>query len=177
VSRREAVPALLVAALVALLALTLAGCGSGPPASVTRMAAAASSPSPASTADAVAAALGADDALRAAYAEADDRPLLGLFGGPALAAARRDLAGLAARGARREERLVERRVVHQAPAGADAEVVLQVRAEQRLVTKAADPPWVTVLRQWRVRVHRGAAGWVVEEDQDLRPDQWWPPPA
>ncbi len=128
----------------------------------------ASAELPASTA------IRADDALRVAYAHADDRPLAGLLSGAALVAVRRDLAAMAARGARREEQLDSRQVVHQSVRGQDAEVVLQVRVRQRMLAGGANPPFVNVLRQWRAHLHEGPEGWVIVEAQDLRPDQWWP---
>ncbi len=122
------------------------------------------------------AAIRADDALRVAYAHADDRPLVGLLSGGALVVVRRDLAGMAARGVRREEQLESRQVVHQSVRGQDAEVVLQVRVRQRMLAGSGNPPFVNVLRQWRAHLHQGAEGWVVVDAQDLRPDQWWPVP-
>jgi hypothetical protein len=138
-----------------------------------------SRPTPVPTAGvelAAGAAIRADDALRVAYAHADDRPLVGVLSGGALVAVRRDLAGMAARGVRREEQLDSRQLVHQSMSGQDAEVVLQVRVRQRLLAGAANPPFVNVLRQWRAHLHEGPEGWVVVDAQDLRPDQWWPVP-
>ena len=121
-------------------------------------------------------AIQADDALRVAYAHADDRPLIGLFSGAALVAVRRDLGGMAARGVRREEQLESRQVVHENVRGQDAEVVLQVRVRQRMLVGGANPPFVNVLRQWQAHLHEGPEGWVVVDAHDLRPDQWWPEP-
>jgi hypothetical protein len=156
--------------------LLLTACVDRPVGAQSGTASPAPGPSPSSEL-AAGSAIQADDALRVAYAHADDRPLIGLFGGAALVAVRRDLAGMAARGVRREEQLESRQVVHQSVRGQEAEVVLQVRVRQRMLAGSGNPPFVNVLRQWRAHLHQGPEGWVVVDAQELRPDQWWPIPS
>lgn len=135
------------------------------------------SPAAADVGGAVDAATRAQEALRLAYAHADERPLSGLFTGEALVAIRRDLAAMAARGARREEEVESRAVLHQAVEGSQAEVVIEVHARDRLISGGSGSPFVSVLRQWRAHLRQGVDGWVVDAAADLRPDQWWPVPG
>lgn len=122
-------------------------------------------------------ALAADDALRAAYATADGRGLEAVFVDPALADLRRQAGMFAARALRREEEVESRRVVHLSTAGASAEVVLEVRARQRLLGASQPPAWASVLRQTRAHVVGRAGGWRVQVWTDLRPDEWWRGPS
>ena len=117
----------------------------------------------------------ADDALRAAYAAGDPAPLDGVLGGAALTLARTQVAQLARLGTRREELLDSRREVHESAAGTHAEVVLVIKARQRIVHPGAPtPPYATVLRQWRATLAPRNGRWVVVDSGDLPPAQWWP---
>lgn len=121
------------------------------------------------------AALRADDALRLALASGDPAPLEGALAGPALAQARRQVAEMARRGVRREEVLDGRRTVHAQGAGRTAEVVVEIRARQRLLVAGRAPaPAATVLRQWRAGLAWEDGRWLVVESGDLPPPQWWP---
>lgn len=149
-----------------LLALVLVACACGTPVAATP------SPDPGHL---VTAAERADDALRTAFAAADAGPLEGVLAGRALMVARRQLAQEARTGVRRDEQLETRREVHESASAAHAEVVLLIKARQRVVRAgAADPPYTTVLRQWRATLALQNGRWVVVDDGDLGPSQWWP---
>jgi hypothetical protein len=151
---------LLLAALV-----VAASCGSSAPAG----------PPPPVSGQILAAAERADDALRAAYASADPARLQGAIAGRALLIARNQVSQLSRGGGRREEQLESRREVHESVAGNRAEVVLLITARQRVVNAngpaAALAP---VIRQWRATLELQNGGWVVVDDGDLPPAQWWP---
>jgi hypothetical protein len=117
----------------------------------------------------------ADDALRAAYATDDPSRLEGVLAGRALMIARQQVTQLARGGTRREERLESRREVHETTTGARAEVVLLIRASQRTINPGAPAPaFSTVLRQWRAGLALQNGRWLVVDDGDLAPAQWWP---
>jgi hypothetical protein len=117
----------------------------------------------------------ADDALRVAYGSGEAAPLQGALGGRALMLAQKRLSQFSASGIRREELLDSRREVHESAAGTHAEVVLQIRARQRIVHPGTPvPPYATVLRQWRATLALQNGRWVVVDDGDLPPAQWWP---
>jgi hypothetical protein len=118
-------------------------------------------------------ALRADAARRAAFATADPRALDGVFGQRSLLVTRAQVARLAARGLRREEVADARQAVHTGGTLGRPEVVLEIRARQRLVGPGSDAPWATVLRQWQVALERQGEDWLVVEDQDLPPPRWW----
>lgn len=149
--------------------LALAGC-QPPLAAGVRAAAAEMAPSPAVVAEV---ALRADAARRTAFATADPRPLDGVFGRRSLLVTRTQVARLAARGLRREEVAEARHPVHTGGTLGRPEVVIEIRARQRIVGPGADPPWATVLRQWQVALERQGEAWLVVDDQDLPPPGWW----
>jgi hypothetical protein len=155
--------------VLVLAALAIAGC-EPPLAAGVRAAAAEMAPPPAVLADV---ALRADAARRAAFAAADPRPLDGVFGQRSLLVTRAQVAHLAARGLRREEVADARRAVHTGGTLGRPEVVLEIRARQRLAGPRPDPPWSTVLRQWQVALERQGGSWLVVDDQDLPPPAWW----
>lgn len=152
------------AALAFLILLAAAGC-EPPLATAAAVAAEELSPPPAVLSALV---MHADDARRAAFASADPKGLDSYFGGRSLLNLRLQVAGLAARGLRRVERLLSRRVVHQGGAPGQPEAVLEVRAQV-----SAGGGWATVLRQWRAQLGRQGGAWLVTDDQDLPPVAWW----
>jgi len=124
---------------------------------------------------AAAAAERADDAIRAAYATGSAAPLKGVLAGRALAAAQRQVTLLGKTGARREEQLTARRTVHESESGARAEVVLLINARQRVLRPGApQASFSNAIRQWRATLVRQGGRWMVIDDGDLPPAQWWP---
>lgn len=149
-----------------LSALCLVACGGSP---------AVGGANSADARSAAAAAERADDALRSVYAEGDGTALEGVLGGRALKKAQRQVLMLTKTGARREEQLLSRRAVHESVTGGRAEVVLLISARQRVVRPGVPAAaFSTVLRQWRATLARQGSGWLVIDDGDLQPAQWWP---
>ncbi len=157
--------------LLLLLPVALAIAGCEPPlAAGVRAAAAEMAPPPAVLAEV---ALRADAARRTAFATADPRPLDGVFGQRSLLVVRAQVARLAARGQRREEVADARQAVHTGGTLGRPEVVLEIRARQRMAGPGSDPTWATILRQWQVALERQGEVWLVVDDQDLPPPRWW----
>ncbi len=151
-------------------AVWAAGVACGPAPALIR---APSGPAADERAAVVAAAERADDALRLAFARADVGPLRGAFEDRALLLYERQVAGLAARGARREEEVRSREAVHVGGSPAQPEVVLKLAVRQRLVASGPPPPFAMVLRQWLAALARRGDGWVVIDARELPPEQWW----
>ena len=140
--------------MAALGLLVLAACGGSP---------AAAAP-PLSPDAAVAVAVRADDALRAAAA-GQPTSLEGVLGGRLLAAERVRLEARRQHQAWTSETLLDRRAVHVEAGGRPPQVVLFLR------TRTGAAPGV---RQWSVVLGRSGPRWVVVDGHDLPPPQWWP---
>jgi hypothetical protein len=119
-------------------------------------------------------ALAADDAWRLAMSVADASALPAVFAARALDLARARVAEMRRRGARLEEQLLSRRLVHWRGGRGEGQAVLEVRAVQRLMFGTAPAAvWAQVLRQWSLGLAWVAGGWRVVAAGELAPDSWW----
>jgi len=116
-------------------------------------------------------AMAADEVMRMGLAERDPALLAQAFAGHALQALRDQLRWMRERGLSLEERDPRRSLVSWD--GARDEVVIQVEAQERLVSMdQPDPPWSgTVHERWS-RLGFVDHGWRVVDVRDLAPDQW-----
>ena len=149
--------------------LGVAACGRiGPPVSV------AARTGPALDGDAINALLElADDARRQAYAAGDPTGLSRVLIGSALSEDMQRL-GRGPSGPRLEERLASRRLVHVGSYGNRPEGVLEIHAQSRIaIAGQLDAPWSNVVRQWWARLEPVGGSWLVAEDRDLAPPDWW----
>lgn len=155
-------------ALLWLLALGLSACAPAPPALKPAVAV------PLPDGAVLQAALDHADQVRdQAFASGDGSALASVLTGPALAQDRRllDRPG----GIRLEQVAIYRQLVHEGGASGALEGVLAIRARERALIPGAPPgPWVTIARQWWTGLKPQGGGWLVAEDADLPPAQWWP---
>lgn len=116
-------------------------------------------------------AIAADEVMRTALAARDPALLPLAFAGHALQASRDQVQWMRERGLSLEERDPRRSLVSWD--GARDEVVIQVEAQERLVSmEQTDPPWSSTVHQRWSRLGFVNGGWRVVDEKELAPDQW-----
>ncbi len=112
----------------------------------------------------------ADEARATAFSQLDASILVRWFRDPALATLQARVAVMNARGVRVEEQSAARTLLAWDPQADEA--VLEVEAEDRVVTADRASKWSGTLRRWWSRLAFEQGSWWIVAEQDLPPDRW-----